>query len=343
MSVVLVDWLGRGGIAQTSEAWAIELRSAGVDTVVVTRPARELGSGAIQVEGAPAHGARLAAHRSVAQEAARQILERHPDVVVVQNYVAPILEGPVYAAARHVGARVVIVVHDHRLHTARAGTRVGLRRELRRADAVIAHTRYVAEGVIAYSGRTDVLTVPHPVQVGMLRHEPEHVEVPDEALRSAGTFGVLKRAYKGSSVVERLAGSGVEGWAFLAVGAGAPEHVHGMTTLPGYASPGRLISAVSATDVTLAPYTHATQSGVVVLAHVLGSVPIASAVGGLPEQIEDGVDGLLVAPEAPIEVWRHAMLDLSDDDRRKAMAVAGEARAWRDHDEFASRIVAVVS
>jgi glycosyltransferase involved in cell wall biosynthesis len=154
---------------------------------------------------------------------------------------------------------------------------------------------------------------------------------------------VLKRAYKGSSVVETLAESGVAGWSFLAVGVGAPEHAPHLTAIPGYVSPGCLTAAVSATDVTIAPYSHATQSGVVVLAHVLGSVPIASAVGGIPEQIEDGVDGLLIAPGAPIEAWRDAILHLADDDRRKAMAVAGEARAWRDHEAFTRAVVAVAS
>jgi glycosyltransferase involved in cell wall biosynthesis len=177
----------------------------------------------------------------------------------------------------------------------------------------------------------------------MLRHDPQPIAVSDDGRRLAGTFGVLKRAYKGASVVETLAERGVEGWAFLAVGTGAPEHAPRITAIPGYAPPGRLTAAVAATDATIAPYTHATQSGVVVLAQVLGSVPIASAVGGIPEQIDDGVDGLLVAPGAPIESWRDAILHLNDDDCRKAMAVAGEARVWRDHEAFAEAVVAVAS
>ena len=38
MSVVIVDWLGRGGIAQTTEAWVLELAGRNVDAVAVTRP-----------------------------------------------------------------------------------------------------------------------------------------------------------------------------------------------------------------------------------------------------------------------------------------------------------------
>jgi glycosyltransferase involved in cell wall biosynthesis len=342
MSVVIVDWLGRGGIAQTSEAWAIELGATGVEVVVVTRPDRELGSGSVAVDAAPSRGGRLAAHRLVAQHAARRIRDLRPRVVVVQNYVVPLLERPVFDAARSVGARMVVVVHDHHLHTALAGTRTGLRRELRRADAVVAHTNYVADGVRAYCGR-DVHVVAHPVQVGMLRHDAMPADLPDDGRLHAVTFGVLKRSYKGSPVVAQLAVDGVAGWSFVAVGAGAPEDARGIVAVPGYAPPGRLTSIVATTDVTLAPYTHATQSGVVVLAHVLGSVPVASAVGGIPEQIADGVDGLLVAPDAPVGSWRAALDRLRDDDVRKAMAVAGEARAWRNHERFARAVKELVA
>jgi glycosyltransferase involved in cell wall biosynthesis len=339
VSALIVDWLGRGGIAQTTEAWAMELTQAGSVVEVVTRPNRELGSGAIAVTAAPLAGGRVAAHRAVARAAAVRIRETRPGVVVVQNYVLPIFERPVYDAARAVGARVVIVVHDHRLHTLAAGTRAGLRRELRRADAVVTHTRFVAEGVRRWSGRDDVTVTPVPVLVGML----EHARVPVEFGGAsgdlvAGHFGVLQRGYKGGSMVEALADAGVDGWSFVAMGTGAPEQVPGLKSFPGYASAGRLCGAVAASDVALAPYRFATQSGIVVLGHVLGAVPVGSAVGGIPEQIEDGVDGILVAPGAPVGAWRDALGVLRDDRTRKAFAAAGEARAWREHAIFAGRV-----
>jgi glycosyltransferase involved in cell wall biosynthesis len=344
VTVVLVDWLGRGGIAQTSEAWAMELAAAGVTVDVVTRPDRELGSGVVPVVAAPVREGRIGAHRAVVGAAAAHIRATRPAVVVVQNYVLPALEHPVYAAARAVGARVVVVVHDHRLHTLRAGTRSGLRRELRRADAVVAHSHFVADGVRAWTGRTDLTVTPVPVLVGMLRHEQEPVEFETpEGTLLAGYFGVLQRAYKGGSVVEALAGGGVPGWSFVAMGTGAPEGVAGLYAVPGYAGPGRLTAAVAGTDVVLAPYRFATQSGIVVLGHVLGAVPVASAVGGIPEQVDDGVDGLLVSSGAPVEAWRDALGVLRDDATRQAFAAAGEARAWRDHEAFVRTIRELVA
>jgi len=337
--VLLVDWLGRGGIAQTTEAWAIELAADGAVVDVITRPDRELGAGIVSVHPAALRDGRIAAHRAVVTAAVDQIRELRPSVVVVQNYVLPGLERPVYAAARAVGARVVVVIHDHRLHTLAAGTRVGLRRELRRADAVVAHTRFVAEAVTQWTGRDDVIVVPLPAQVGMLAHEREPAPwLAPEGEAVAGHFGVLQRAYKGGSVVEDLARRRVDGWSFVAMGTGAPAGVSGLHAFPGYASAGALCGAIAASDVVLAPYRFATQSGIVVLGHVLGAVPVATAVGGIPEQIEDGVDGLLVSPEAPIDAWRDALRALRDPETRAAYAKAGEERAERNHTAFTTGI-----
>jgi glycosyltransferase involved in cell wall biosynthesis len=345
VSVVLVDWLGRGGIAQTSEAWCIELSRAGVAVEAVTRPGRELGSGEVSVHPAREVPGRIRAHWSLANDAAALVRDHRPDTVVIQNYVLPPLESPVYAAARAVGARVVLVVHDDRLHTWKAGTRAGLRRRLQRADAVVVHSHWVGQGVRSFTGRDDIVVVPHPVQAGMLSHDSEPVTLPglEAGEHRAGHFGVLRRSYKGGHVVETLARDGVPGWQIVAAGVGAPGDVPGLKAITGYLSPGALTAAVAATDVTLAPYRRATQSGVVVLGHVLGSVPVASAVGGIPEQIDDGVDGVLVAPDAPVTAWRDALARLRDDEHRKELAVAGVARAWRDHEEFVRAVPKLVA
>lgn len=50
------------------------------------------------------------------------------------------------------------------------------------------------------------------------------------------------------------------------------------------------------------PYTSASQSGVLPVAAVHGLPVVASRLGGLPEQIQDGISGLLVAPGSPEEL-----------------------------------------
>lgn len=49
-------------------------------------------------------------------------------------------------------------------------------------------------------------------------------------------------------------------------------------------------------ELTVCPYTDATQSGVIMTSYSLGKPVVATDVGGLPEMIEDGKTGLLVPP-----------------------------------------------
>lgn len=53
----------------------------------------------------------------------------------------------------------------------------------------------------------------------------------------------------------------------------------------------------SAADVAVLPYTSATQSGIVQVAYGLNTPVIVTRVGGLPEVVDDGRTGFVVAPE----------------------------------------------
>jgi glycosyltransferase involved in cell wall biosynthesis len=64
--------------------------------------------------------------------------------------------------------------------------------------------------------------------------------------------------------------------------------------------------------VVVLPYTSATQSGIVPLAASVGAAVLATRTGGLPEQIEHGVNGWLVEPNNA-EQLSAAMLRLLDD------------------------------
>ena len=224
MSMLLVDWLGRGGIAQISESWVREARHLGLDVTVATRPGRELIADVAPLPAAHA----VLEHRALATAAARAIHERRPALVVVQNYVVPVLEAPVYRAARAVGARLVTVVHDHRMHTTAAGTHHGLTGLLRGADDVLAHSHFVGARLARRLGRpVDVIDI--PLSVGMLHHAgPMDGERPAVAIH----FGVLKRKYKGTDVVHRLAAAGVDGWNIVT--AGGDGYVAGLSWLPRF-------------------------------------------------------------------------------------------------------------
>ena len=341
MTTLLVDWLGRGGIAQTSEAWVSELTSSGHEVLVVTRPGRELA--ASPATAVSARQGRIRAHAAVANAAARTILDHRPATVVVQNYVIPALEWRVYEAARRVGARLILVVHDHRLHSRWAGSHAGLRRCIRAADVVVAHTEFVAKSLGETSGRTDIVRLPLPVQLGMLsRQQPDRPPIEKDGGLLALHFGTLQRGYKGTAAVLDPAQSGVDGWRFGFIGAGAPTGVDGIQVVAGFIDGGALVSAVSHADATVLPYSYATQSGAIVLAQALGSVVVASAVGGIPEQVEHRVTGMLVDPKGPMTAWRQALDELRDPALRRSITEAARRRVWDEHAEFTQTIDTLV-
>lgn len=329
--ILMVDWLGRGGIAQCTEAWALGLAERGADVAIVTRPGRELSGRSVPViEGPTARGA-AAEHIALVRTAARAIRDLRPSVVVVSNYLFPSAERLVTSAASRSGAKVVFVVHNARPHSGRSGTALGLHRMLQRADVVVAMSEFVADQV-AVDRRDAVELVPHPVPVGMLDRLDDGrmlVEKPDEAL--ALHFGVVKRSYKGTRTMLDLAAHGVDGWRLAIVGNGAPERARGVLTVPGFAAANDLALTVKRSDATLLPYRSASQSGAVVLSQALGTLPVASAVGGIPEQIEHGVTGILVRAGADVGEWRSALAGLRDGDVRDALGAQAREQVWASH------------
>ena len=90
------------------------------------------------------------------------------------------------------------------------------------------------------------------------------------------------------------------------------------------------VALIRSSRVVVAPYTQATQSGVVLSAYGLGVPVIATRVGGLPEYIRNGVTGLLVEPGNADELAEAMALLISDDalQARMRRAIAEARRSW---------------
>jgi starch synthase len=71
------------------------------------------------------------------------------------------------------------------------------------------------------------------------------------------------------------------------------------------------------------PYTRAYQSGVVLTAYAFQRPVVASAVGGLPEQVVDGVTGWLVPPADPAALAKALTVALGDRGHADAMGARG--------------------
>jgi glycosyltransferase involved in cell wall biosynthesis len=79
-------------------------------------------------------------------------------------------------------------------------------------------------------------------------------------------------------------------------------------------------------DVVVLPYIEATQSGVVPIAYGHRKPVIATRVGGLPDVVENGITGLLIAPR-DVEQLAAAIIELlSDPERRRQMGMAGRKK-----------------
>jgi len=95
-------------------------------------------------------------------------------------------------------------------------------------------------------------------------------------------------------------------------------------------------------QIVVAPYTSATQSGVIAIASGMGIPVIAARTGGMSEQIEHGKTGILVAPGSVEDLaqWCLRLLNdraFADTLARQARAVAQDAFGW---DNIAEQVLA---
>jgi glycosyltransferase involved in cell wall biosynthesis len=99
----------------------------------------------------------------------------------------------------------------------------------------------------------------------------------------------------------------------------------------------------AAADVVLAPYRIEAQSGVALTAFHFARPVIATNVGGLPEIIEEGVNGMLVPPEDPVALARAVDAFFVRDDRatmERHAAAAARKYSWEEYGALMKRLLA---
>ncbi len=100
---------------------------------------------------------------------------------------------------------------------------------------------------------------------------------------------------------------------------------------------------VAGADAVVLPYREASQSGVAPMAHGMGVPVVATPVGGLAEQVRDGIDGVL-ARDMTASALAEAMAALCDPDRRARLAEGARetGRRLNDWDAMAAMLVAAL-
>lgn len=82
--------------------------------------------------------------------------------------------------------------------------------------------------------------------------------------------------------------------------------------------------------VVVTPYIDASQSGIVPVAYAFSKPVVATNVGALPEQIDDGVTGLLVPPSDPAGLAEALISILNNPEAAEAMGAAGYRKSHTD-------------
>jgi glycosyltransferase involved in cell wall biosynthesis len=241
----------------------------------------------------------------------------------------------------------VLVAHDHGFSYPIQRRRIVLDRWLigRRADAIVTVCSADRELLLKAGALPErkVRFIPNGIEPkprGGDRDLRAELEIAPGA-RVIGTVAML-RPQKGLDVLIEAAGELREEFADLRVlvaGGLAPGHEGERERLEGLIDRHRLGDAVSllgarsdvpdvleALDVAVLP-SRAESAPLAVLEYMEAAKPvIASAVGGVPDAVDDGVTGMLVPPGEPAALASGVAELLRDPDRARAMGAAGQRR-----------------
>jgi glycosyltransferase involved in cell wall biosynthesis len=216
---------------------------------------------------------------------------------------------------------VVAVAHNPADHEAGILQRTAARSVLRRCDAVFTHARVLEEELAA--SYPAVPTASHPLpppEIGELPLREEarrQLEIPAD--RKVALFLGLIRSYKGVDLLlDAIARQSTESNWMLVV-AGEPWEGLGpalgqqlrdlgiedrVRLRLGWVPESWVPTLLAAADLVVLPYRSGSQSAVAPLALAAGLPVLSTRVGGLPEVVCDGVNGVLVEPGSVDELAR---------------------------------------
>ena len=271
-----------------------------------------------------------------------------PDIAHVQEQA----DGPTAAMLARLSRRVpvVLTIHDPRPHvgndTAFAERGLVHRERLRaKAAAYHVHGAFCERELRATRGVDRPLV--STAHGALFVPSPEDLRLPEPGCLLF--FGRME-AYKGlETLLDATDILRSRGLAFRLIVAGRGPDLDRLTPRLGtpdlelhdrFLEHDEAIALFQRASLVLAPYREATQSGVIAAAFGNGRPVVASAVGGLPDFVTHGRDGLLVHPDDP-SALAAALAPLLADTAKIASLAAGaaaKARSELDWTKIASRL-----
>jgi glycosyltransferase involved in cell wall biosynthesis len=238
---------------------------------------------------------------------------------VILPWLHPIMTPPyLYLLRRLEPLSRVVICHNVVPHEAHRGSAALTRRVLARADLLITHAPQQTEE-LARLGlgdmprlelfhprfvASDFAPPPDPAEVAALKSrlgDPELLLLCFGAVRPYKGFdlalqalALLPEGHNASLVIAGRFWRGSKDYRRLVERLGLSDRV---TLIDRYVGNDEAATLFTAADAVVLPYRTGSQSGVAQLAFAFGTPVIATAVGGLPAAIRDGIDGLLCPPE----------------------------------------------
>jgi len=207
----------------------------------------------------------------------------------------------------------VAVVHNPVDHDAHLWQRAAARRVLGSSQALFTHARVLAAELERAYPSTPVgyhclPAVVNPVALGRDRARRE-LDLPGD--RRVAVFLGLIRPYKGVDLLLEAAAALPEDSDWLILIAGEPwgglgeslENQAARLNLGGrvrldlqWVPEGRVPTLLAAADLLVLPYLRGSQSAVAPMALAYGIPVLSTAVGGVPEIVRDGINGVIIPP-----------------------------------------------
>jgi len=268
-----------------------------------------------------------------------------------------------WSLARSAEVPVVAIVHNPTDHDGSWKARWIARRTLGKCSGFFCHARHVA-GILErrFPGAATVVHPLPPESPGLQDREAARARlgVGRDAV-AALCFGLI-RPYKGVDVLLEAMARLPDGLPVVLLLAGEPwgelaERLRRRVARTDVS--GRVVAKLewvpeadvpawfAAADVAVLPYRSATGSAVAAQALGWGLPLVGSAVGGIAEVVEEGVNGLLVPPEDP-EALAGALAKVADGSLRARLAEGARAASrrwnWASYaevlEELTARLVA---